>query len=532
MPQAALLCALVAAAGVLLLALVPRAGGARARVAAEGGTLREAVAGPAVRVNPLDGRATPAERDLAVLMFAGLTRPGPDGAPLPALAESWEVEADARVFTFRLRRGLTWHDGHPLTAEDVLFTVGAIAALGERADPRLADVWTGAAVSRLGDLAVRVELPEPFAPLPAYASFGLLPAHRLAAGGPLTGDEEFFRAPVGAGPFRLVSLTAEGATLRRFAGYALGPPWLEAVELRFVASAAEVERSLAAGTVDAAAGGARADAGTADATGGLVAHVAARSAYAMVLLNHGVAPFGDARVRRALSLAVDRDALAARAGGVAADTPFAPGWWAWDGRAPPAADAAAARRLLEEAGWSRGGDGVARREGRELAFTLLVAAEGGRETLARALAEAWGALGVRVTVAPVAAAALLRDFLAPRAYQAALVPWDPGMDPDPFSAWHASLRGHGEGNLGDTADPELDRLAEAARAARTVDERRALYARFSARFRETAPGIVLFAEGLEYRTRSPLAGLDVRALAEPSARFAGVYRWYARTRPA
>lgn len=533
-PQALLLAALLLVSGVLLLLLLPGSRNGGEIAPAEGGRLREAVQGPAARMNPLDGGATPAERDLAALVFAGLTRPGPDGAPQPALAGSWDVSEDACVFIFRLRRGLTWHDGHPVSADDVLFSVDALIALGERADTRLADVWRSAALARVNGETVRVELPQPFAPLPSFASFGLLPAH-LLADVPAEGlaEHEFFGRPVGAGPFRLLSLGADGAVLRRFPGYALGPPLLEAVELRFVEASSTAGRALADGGAHAAVLGHVADVRLARAgEGGNApqARTVARTAYTVILLNHRVELFADPRVRRALSLAVDRVALAAQVGGLPADTPFTPGWWAADGGPWPAPDRDAALRLLGEAGWSRGPDGVARRERRELAFTLLVPTEGGREPLARLVAAAWQGMGARVTVAPADANLLLRDFLVPRAFQAAMVGWDPGPDPDPFTAWHSALRGRVEGNLSDTADAELDALATAARAARSQEQRRDLYLRFAARFRDVTPGIVLFAEGLIYVTRPPLAGVDLRAAAEPADRFAGVHRWHLRTR--
>ena len=533
-PQAPLLVALLVAAGVLLFLLLPRTEqGGQARPA-EGGRIREAVVGSAARVNPLDAGATPAERDLAALVFAGLTRPGPDGEPRPALAESWDAGEDARVFVFRLRNGLTWHDGEEVTADDVVFTVGAIVAMAGRADARLVEVWRGAAVARLSDSRVRVELPQPFAALPSFASFGLLPAHLLkdVPAEQLT-DHAFFREPVGAGPFRLTALTAEGAELRRFPGYALGPPLLDAIELRFVSGLPEARGGLMAGEVDGALVGQVADprsARTGADTGGVETQLLSRTAYAAVLLNHRLELFADPSVRLALSLALDRTALAERGGGVPADTPFPPGGWAADGLRAPPADPDRASLLLEAAGWSRGADGIARRDGRELAFALLVAAEGGRVPLARAVAEAWVGIGARVTVAPAGSAALVRDFLAPRAFQAALIGWDPGPDPDPFGAWHSALAGRPEGNFGDAADPQLDALAAEGRAARSYAERRATYAAFAARFREVQPGIVLFAEAFVYATRLPLTGVEAAVAVEPADRFAVVHRWHVRTR--
>src|SRR5215212_6969757 len=109
-PQRPLLILLVLAGLLFLVALLPRWGRGGALVPAEGGILVEDIAGPVTRIDPLDASARPGERDVARLVFDGLTRPGPDGAPLPALAESWSTNDDASVFVFRLRNGLLWQD--------------------------------------------------------------------------------------------------------------------------------------------------------------------------------------------------------------------------------------------------------------------------------------------------------------------------------------------------------------------------------------------------------------------------------------
>ena len=90
------------------------------------GSYREAVVGRPVRINPLMDPANQAEADLSALIFSGLMRLGPDGAPEPDLAERWEVTADQLTYTFHLRSDVTWHDGAAFDAEDVAYTSGRI----------------------------------------------------------------------------------------------------------------------------------------------------------------------------------------------------------------------------------------------------------------------------------------------------------------------------------------------------------------------------------------------------------------------
>jgi peptide/nickel transport system substrate-binding protein len=93
----------------------------------------EAVVGAPSRVNPLFAHLNDADRDIASLVFSGLTRLGPDGAVLPDLAETWEISEDGRTVTFHLRRGVAWHNDMPFTAADVVFTYRCWPTPGLRA---------------------------------------------------------------------------------------------------------------------------------------------------------------------------------------------------------------------------------------------------------------------------------------------------------------------------------------------------------------------------------------------------------------
>jgi len=508
------------AAVVLLLLLVsgPLAGaGGRRVIPAEGGTLVERGRSTVERVNPLLA-VTPAEHDLAALVFAGLTRTGPAGEPVPDLAEEWAASPDGRVFVFRLRRDLSWHDGAPLTADDALFTIGLIQA-GAAADPRLVEVWRLASLTKLDERTIQVTLPAPFAPLPAYATFGLLPVHLLRDLAPtVLGTAPFNRRPVGAGPFRLVDLTPERARLVRFDRYHLGAPYLDGVELRFDGAGENAD----AGVLEGSAG-----------ADGRVAYPLVAGQYAAVLLNNDSPLFAADTVRRALAAAVDRPALVRAllgGAGVATDVPFGPGSWAHDGLPPPRQDLETARALLAAAGWTAGTDGILRRGPRELRFTLLAVDEPAWLALAHALADAWGQIGVRVVVAPASEAVLRREFLDRRQYEAALVGWDPGPDPDPFSAWHSSLRGIPGANPANFADERSDQLLLEGRVNADLAARLDAYTQFQARFRELAPSIVLFSKVVRYAVRANVHLSLPSAVPDPSARFSDVRRWYTATR--
>ncbi len=127
-----------------------------------------------------------AERDLAALVFEGLTRPGPNGVPEPALAERWTVDTSGTLWTFTLRPELRWHDGVPFTADDVVFTIRSVQSPDFPGDPALATFWRAVDVSTMDAFRVRFTLAQPYAPFLAATALPIVPRHLLSERCPCT----------------------------------------------------------------------------------------------------------------------------------------------------------------------------------------------------------------------------------------------------------------------------------------------------------------------------------------------------------
>jgi len=223
-----------------------------------GGSYVEAVVGAPERPVPLlnDPLADPVGRDLIALIFDGLVRIGADGLIEPALAESYEVDASGTVYQFNLRRNVAWHDGRPFTADDVVFTLRTLQVADQPGEPALAAVWQDVLVDRLDAYTVRATLTAPFAPFLSMARVPILPAHVFAGNPPeawIAGSTA--ERLVGTGPYRLVELREDRAMLAAYEGYFGGRPYIERLELRFIASPEAAFAALSRG--DAMAFGAR-----------------------------------------------------------------------------------------------------------------------------------------------------------------------------------------------------------------------------------------------------------------------------------
>ena len=211
----------------------------------------EAIVGSPARVNPLFAPLNDTDRDLAALVFSGLTRLGPDGQVLPDLAESWKISEDGLTYIFRLRRDVDWHTGAAFTAEDAVFTYELLADPQLPSDPTLGQFWRQVSCEAGDEFTLLCELPAPFAaPFLAHTTIGLLPKHAFAGITAATiADSPLNQAPVGTGPFRLVQMDQEKAVLRANATYYGERPAIDEIEFRFFPDPSTAAAALSRGDV-------------------------------------------------------------------------------------------------------------------------------------------------------------------------------------------------------------------------------------------------------------------------------------------
>lgn len=530
--QRPLLAALILGVAVLTLLWLAEVTSGGEEVPAFGGSYVEGVVGNPERVNPLFAESA-VERDLAELVFSGLTRVGPDGTILPDLARSWEITPDGRTYIFELRPRILWHDEEPFTADDVVFTANLLGSPDFAGDPALAAIWRTVEASRVDALTVRFDLEQPFAPFLAATTIGVLPSHLL---GDLSVTEvsaatTFNEAPVGTGPFRLESLSSDGAVLDAYRPYHLAPPYLDRVAFRFFETEDDLREALRARAVQG--GLLAADGAAAELAGrGYVVDEMTSSAYVVLYLNQRSVLFVDDRVRTAVEAAIDRgsvvaDALEGRA--IPARSPIVPGSWAWRDSDIAAADPAAAARLMADAGWTLQ-DGVWSRGSIRMEFNILTNPDPARIAAAESLAQQLRTAGFLASVATVEPDELVADFIRPRRFNAALLAFDPGVDPDPYPAWHSSQSGTDGANIASFVDETTDRLLEDGRQAIFPDARSSLYGEFQERFLELTPSVIVYYPYVTYVVDAGLHRRDTPIFFGRESRFFAIEEWYRNTR--
>ena len=380
------------------------------------------------------------------------------------------------IIDFFLRSGVTFHDGQPLTAEDVKFTYEAIVD-PKNLSPRVPDYEPVQSVTVLDPLTVRIVYKRLYSPAFATWSMGILPAHRLndaalerearARGEKATGftmrQSRFSRHPVGCGPFVFDEWKSDQYIhLKRFDGYWEGPPNYREYVMRIIPDPLTQEMEFYAGTID--------DYG---ALPHQVQRLKADSrfqnfsgttfGYTYIGYNLRRPPFDDVRVRRALGMAIDTQKIIKYVlygqaepitGPFAKQTDFYD-----DNIAPLPYDPEGARQLLADAGWRPGSDGYLRKNGKRLAFTLITNNGNPQRKAILAIAQdAWRKIGIQVETDLLEWSVFIQKRINQLDFDATVLGWTIGIDPDLYQIWHSSQTGPFQLNFVGFSNPRADDL--------------------------------------------------------------------------
>lgn len=514
----------------------------------QGGVYTEALVGSLGRLNPLLDWNNPADRSVNRLVFSGLVRFDERGLPQGDLAEAWGVAQDGTVYNFSIRQDAVWHDGTPVTSDDVIFTVEMMQSAGSLYPQDIKDLWSRIEVTRLNDKNLKFTLPEPFVPFMDYLTFGVLPKHVFDSTSPeQIPDAEFNIHPVGSGPYRFDQLMVDdgqitGVVLTVSETYYGPEPYIEQVVFRYYETSADALDAYQQGEVLAVSEITTDVLGAALEEPNLSVYTSRLPQISFVLfnLNNSEVTFlQEPVVRRALMLGTNRPYLInsfLQGQAVIADGPILPGSWAYhDGIEHFEYNPDESIRLLKGEGYvipPEGGE-VRAKEGVFLSFTMLHPDDDVHTRMAEAIRDQWAQIGVQVELQAVPYDELALDFLATRTYEAALVDLNLARtpDPDPYPFWHQAEAAGGQ-NYSQWDHRAASEYLEQARVSADYTLRTRLYRNFQVVFSKELPALPLFSPVYSYGVDSQVQGVQVGPLYDSSDRLATFTNWYLLTRRA
>jgi len=514
----------------------------------QGGVFTEGLVGSLGRLNPLLDWYNSADRDVDRLLFNGLVRFDEHGLPQADLAASWGVSQDGTVYNFTIRQNAIWHDGEPVTSDDVIFTIEMMQSAGSLYPQDIKDLWSRVEVTRLNEKNLKFTLPEPFVPFIDYLTFGVVPKHLLEAVPPEQMEQaEFNLNPVGTGPYMFDHLIVEngsitGVVLSISPNYFGTAPFIEQVVFRYYQTPGDAFDAYRQGDVFSVSQVSRDILQPVLEEPNLALYSSRMPQMGFVLfnLNNPDAAFlQDSVVRRALMLGLNRPRMINSimdGQAFVADSPILPGSWAYyDGIEKYEYDPEKAISLLKGEGYiipSTGGE-VRAKDGIPLAFTMTHPDDATHTQMAQAIQEQWARIGVRVELQPQSYDQLVLTTLASRSFQAALVDLNLSRspDPDPYPFWHQAEAVGGQ-NYSGWDNRAASEYLEQARVTTDYSLRARLYRNFQVIFAKELPSLPLYVPVYSYGVDLQVQGVQVGSLYEPSDRLNTFTSWYLLTRRA
>lgn len=443
-------------------------------------TLTEASIGDAKRLIPMFA-ADSASADISGQVFNGLVKYNKEVQLVGDLAESFEITPDCLSATFHLRKGVKWHDQKEFTADDVLFTYQQITN-PKNVTPYSSEFETVKQVEKVDPYTIKVLYKEPFAPGIANWGMGMIPKHLLD--GKDLNTDPFNRNPIGTGPFIFSEwTTGQKIVLKANPNYFEGKPEIEEYVYRIIPDTATQFLELKALSLDLM--GLRPvqyKKQTDDAFFKREFNKFQYPSLGYTYLGYNLLDprFSDKRVRQALAYAIDKKMIVEGVLlglGRPATGPYIPESWAYNSEVKDFDyNTEKAKALLLEAGWKPGTDGLLQKDGKPFTFTIMT--NQGNEERAKAAEIIQGSLrkiGIQAEIRVMEWQAFLHDFIDKKRFEAILLGWSMGLDPDLYAIWHSSKTKEGEFNFISYKNDQVDALLLKGRTTCDQNERKMIY---------------------------------------------------------
>lgn len=507
-----------------------------------GGTYHEAAVGQPRYVNPIFAGANDIDVDIARLTYSGLFQLDNNLQLQNDLATGYEISENQQEYTVHIRPDARWHDGQPLTADDVIFTIRSIQT-PDYGSP-LSGSFQGVDIEKVDDHTVKFTLKQPYAPFLNSLTIGIVPEHVWSTIAPqnVLLAEQMLK-PVGSGPFQFAELTTRRRTgeitsmqfIRNEQFYGKRP-YLDEIQITFYPTHEEALTALISGKVDGSGFLPLDSRDKIEDRRSLTVHRLLLPQYFGLFFNQQRNPIlGEAGVRAALELATDRQQIineALRGEGdpqhlpIPADILSPP-----EGLAEPVYNPEIAKQNLDESGWEdTNQDGIREKDDKPLKVTISTTDWPEYIRTAEIIKNQWRQIGVDVEIDSLGAGIIQQAIVQPREYEILLFGEILTANPDPYPFWHSTQTRSPGLNFALVRDKEIDQLLEEARKITDTDKRDEKYREFEGKILELNPAIILYRPYYLFATKNKVRGIDAQLAGLPSGRFNNIENWHVKVR--
>lgn len=513
-------------------------------VPTSGGTLTEGIVGIPRFINPTLA-ITRADQDTVALVYSGLMKIDENGNLQPDIAESISLSEDGRTYSIKLRQDRNFHDGTPITAQDIIYTIELIKNPDLKSPFR--GNWSDVTAEEVTSHELNITLTEPYTPFIENFTIGIMPKHVWNT---LPIEQlpfsQYNTEPIGSGPFAIDTVHRDNSGLIN--GYTLKPaqnfgtqPNLSAIELKYFQNedllATAFENKEITSTVFLPTE--------------KIAELDQQEVQIItqplprvfgIFLNQNRSPaLRDKSARKALSVAIDRDRLIAEAlGGYGVPTtkPILNDYRTieledTEENTNSTSSPTSAKDILIAGGWKQNDAGLWEKEIDDATEALRLTIRTNNtplfDTTTTIIAENWRELGVKVQIEQYEQTGLVQSVIRTRDFQALLFGLDINRMQDLYPFWHSSQKDDPGLNIAQYTNVSVDTLLEKARTTEDGAEREKLLNEISDIIIDDTPAIFLFAPSVTYVVDKDIKITPMNTLGKPSDRFMNIANWHAKT---
>ena len=509
-----------------------------------GGTLNEGIIGTPRYINPLLA-VTDADHDIGRLVFRGLMKEDGNGNLVPDLAKSYSVSDDNLTYTFTLKKAF-FQDGVQITADDVLFTI--TSATNPTLDSSERISWEGVGVKVIDPQTITFTLKEPYAPFLENTTLGILPKHiwQNISYDNWTYSVNNTSNVIGSGWYKVTKISQTASGIPEYYNLSVyrkdsdDAPLIDTIVMKFYSSEADLLNAYNSGNIDTMGGIDPKDALELSKKGAVVLSTPLPRIFGLFFNQSQAKIFADAKVRQAISVAINKDAIVhdvLYGYGETAESPIPRSIRLTDDDAPAPnqGNIPQAKTILEKDGWKLGSDGIytkniSKKETDRLSFEIDTNDTPELKQSIDHIVNDLHNAGIEAIPKVYETGSLNQDIIRTRKFQSLFFGQVVSNQADLFAFWDSSQRTSPGLNISGYANQTVDKLLEQGRNTLDTDKQTSIYKKFEKEINTDIPAVFVYSPSYIYVVRPELsAGIKLSDVTRPEDRFFGENNWYLET---
>ncbi len=503
-----------------------------------GGSFSEGLIGSPRFINPVLAIGD-TDKDLIEVIYSGLLKHNDLGEFEGNLADSYSVSEDGLTYDFHIRENAKFHDGKPVTTDDVLFTVEKVLDPVIKS-PKRAN-WEGISIEKIDENNIRFLLKRPYSMFTEVATLGILPKHIWQN---VSSEEfpfsEFNISPIGSGPFKVKSIKRNSGgiplslTLESYKNYTLGRPLIKSVTFKFFSNENDLINAFEEGDIESMGNISQMAAKKIETSGNKTIVSSLPRVFGVFFNQNQAAVFLNKEVREALDLSAPRKRIV--------DEILIGFGKSIDGPTPLTTHLNSltqeesleqAKEMLREGGWKANEEGILeKKKGSDtiaLRFSLSTSEVPELKRTAEILKEEWQKLGAEVDIKVFEVGDLNQNVIRPRKYDSLLFGEVVGSEGDLYPFWHSSQRNDPGLNVALYANITADKLLEEIRNSNDKESIKEKRTALIEEIEKDKPAIFLFSPDFVYIPTPKIKNLSLKPILNPSERFQNIDKLFIET---